>query len=132
MLRWLGFPSTMELQQELMAEVDIDRSGFLDFDEFLKVMRKYRDTELKTVRKAYEGEEEGHCLSLIQVHKIIESLNYYMPGKAAEERFDREFGLKEFEASDCISYIKQFRNMAREEFNKNHGFLNDELKKLKE
>eukprot|EP00971_Amphidinium_carterae_P308360 6127809-Amphidinium_carterae.1 len=45
-LRWLGYPVTVErahhrccTAQELMYDVDVDRSGEIDFDEFLKIMR---------------------------------------------------------------------------------------------
>eukprot|EP00929_Paragymnodinium_shiwhaense_P033591 TRINITY_DN18414_c0_g1_i1.p1 TRINITY_DN18414_c0_g1~~TRINITY_DN18414_c0_g1_i1.p1 ORF type:complete len:1251 (+),score=348.94 TRINITY_DN18414_c0_g1_i1:210-3962(+) len=131
MLRWLGFPSTMELQQELMAEVDIDRSGFLDFDEFLKVMRKYRDTERRAVQKAFEKRGGADAvLPLEELHEIVALLSYYNPGEDVQDEFDEEYGQEEFDFNSSIRYIKSFRNMAREAFNKNHGFINDELEKL--
>ena len=38
-LRWLGNPADVETTQDLMEEVDVDNSGFVDFEEFLRVMR---------------------------------------------------------------------------------------------
>lgn len=44
-LRYLGLSCSLGLQQELVAEVDVDKSGQLNFPEFLKLMRVYKERE---------------------------------------------------------------------------------------
>merc|ERR1719321_2653973 len=45
LLRWLGYPTNYDPQCKLVDEVDVDGSKEIDFGEFLKLLRKYRNEE---------------------------------------------------------------------------------------
>merc|ERR1712232_615905 len=51
--RWLGFRLSLEELQDLVALVDTDGSGEIDFDEFLKIIRKYKEDEYKKLSKVF-------------------------------------------------------------------------------
>jgi len=58
-LRWLGYPTSWEQQQHLLAEVDVDKSGKLNIRELRKLMRKYRDREMAKTLKAFQDRDEA-------------------------------------------------------------------------
>merc|ERR1719171_737899 len=49
----LGYPTSIDLQQRYIAEVDVDGSGEMDIGELLKVLRKYRNRELMQTEQAF-------------------------------------------------------------------------------
>merc|ERR1719296_133417 len=52
-LRWLGYQTSWELQQMLVADVDIDRSGSLDKNELQKLVRRYRERDMETIVQTF-------------------------------------------------------------------------------
>ena len=39
-LRYLGYPTDLNLQQKLISEIDVDKTGEVGMEEFLKILRK--------------------------------------------------------------------------------------------
>ncbi|CAK0807902.1 unnamed protein product, partial [Prorocentrum cordatum] len=54
MLRYMGYTVTMGDLHMLIAQVDVDRSGDLDFREFIRLMRLHRRGELNRLRQIFE------------------------------------------------------------------------------
>ncbi|CAK0900109.1 unnamed protein product [Prorocentrum cordatum] len=54
MLRYMGHSVTMGDLHMLIGQVDVDRSGDLDFREFLRLMRLHRKGELHRLRQIFE------------------------------------------------------------------------------
>lgn len=52
-LRWFGYVLPWEEFHLLAKQVDIDRNGLLDFVETRKLMRKFRERDLKIFREAF-------------------------------------------------------------------------------
>jgi Ca2+-binding EF-hand superfamily protein len=55
LLRYLGFPLAWDLQQVLIAQVDMDRSGSIDLVEFQKLVRLYREREVARIRSIFHS-----------------------------------------------------------------------------
>merc|ERR1712196_170509 len=53
-LRNLGYPTSVDVLQGLIAEVDVDGSGEIDIGELLKLLRKYRNREMMRSQYAFE------------------------------------------------------------------------------
>ncbi|CAK0834585.1 unnamed protein product [Prorocentrum cordatum] len=63
MLRYMGFAVTIADLHLLIAQVDVDRSGDLDFREFIRLMRLHRRTELNRLRSIFARHEGGDAPS---------------------------------------------------------------------
>lgn len=132
MLRWLGFPTSIEQRQDLMAEVDVDNSGVLDFDEFLKVTRRFREEELEALEKAFTtGADEHGRLTHEQLERTAKQLGYPEPTDEEAMALSIEFGKETADFIDSIRYIRIYRSMIREAFNKNSGFTNQDVEELR-
>mmetsp|Transcript_11952 Transcript_11952/g.27944 ORF Transcript_11952/g.27944 Transcript_11952/m.27944 type:complete len:1048 (-) Transcript_11952:208-3351(-) len=53
-MRYLGFDATLEETHRLVAEVDANDSGAVDFREFLHLMRVWRENEIHTLQGIYD------------------------------------------------------------------------------
>merc|ERR1719199_2089481 len=53
-LRNLGYPTSIDVLQGLIAEVDVDGSGEIDIGELLKLLRKYRNREMMQSQHAFD------------------------------------------------------------------------------
>jgi len=51
-LRWLGYQSPSQVEEQLMAEVGVNASGRLGIAEFQKLVRKFHERELDSIRSA--------------------------------------------------------------------------------
>lgn len=52
-LRFIGYPTPFEVQQQLAARVDIDGSGRLSLQELRKLIRIHRESEIDLARRAF-------------------------------------------------------------------------------
>jgi len=141
-LRWLGYPTPFEVQQHLTAQVDIDGSGQLDLGELRKMIRMYREKALKTMRAAFEDEDEDQ-LGLISVHEAQEALKAIGCADQAGRKLDIRDGdistrtlphSKDF-GVDLYGFTRvalRHNRSSREAFRQNGGFSFEEVQKLKE
>jgi len=53
-LRQLGYVANGNMQQKLVAEVDIDGSGSIDWSEMLKLIRKFNEWDVQKSRKEFD------------------------------------------------------------------------------
>lgn len=78
MILYLGYKPTRRAVTRLVKEVDTDQSGTLNFQEFRKVMRKYREINIVELRKIfsnYDLDGSGE-ISVKELEGIIRSLGY--------------------------------------------------------
>lgn len=87
-LRLLGYAAPIEVQRSLVAGVDVDHSGQLDFSEFKTLMMMNRQAELKELGEAYNlylgsatklTAESGHLQRCLR--KVGCSENDILPGE---------------------------------------------------
>lgn len=91
-LRWFGFPRTLQEVQRLVADLDFDESGELEFTEFTKLMRRlYHE----------DGEKRRNVFTKLDAHKkglvplsVMSRAVQMITGRPANE----EFVQKAFEA----------------------------------
>lgn len=68
MLRYLGFSVGTDNLYMLLAQVDVNRNGTLDCNEFLRLMRLHRESELKRLRDIFEQRcDSGDEISALDV-----------------------------------------------------------------
>jgi calmodulin len=58
MLRYMGHNVTMADLHLYISQVDVDRSGDLDFREFIRLMRMHRRSEVQRLRKLFEAQQD--------------------------------------------------------------------------
>mmetsp|Transcript_14173 Transcript_14173/g.32094 ORF Transcript_14173/g.32094 Transcript_14173/m.32094 type:complete len:1159 (-) Transcript_14173:19-3495(-) len=132
-LRWLGYPSNLDKQQELMIEVDVDGSGAIDFDEFLKLVRKFLEQERNSVKAAFshaDGERSG-LLKVEQLRSLLLSLGYFLEDASTFGQIRGGYHDRTVDLEETIDVIKGLRAQAREVFRENQGFSGAHLHKLK-
>jgi len=76
-LRWLGYPASFELVQQLVAQVDIDGSGRLSLPELRKFVRMYQGRELAQARKAFNDYDTRRveALTCNECQKALKSID---------------------------------------------------------
>mmetsp|Transcript_89235 Transcript_89235/g.158214 ORF Transcript_89235/g.158214 Transcript_89235/m.158214 type:complete len:1124 (+) Transcript_89235:115-3486(+) len=62
MLRYLGHSIGTDDLYLLVAEVDVNRNGTLDCNEFLRLMRLHRETELKRLQDVFDKHSGGEAM----------------------------------------------------------------------
>eukprot|EP00746_Dinoflagellata_sp_MGD_P168426 gnl/MRDRNA2_/MRDRNA2_99885_c0_seq1.p1 gnl/MRDRNA2_/MRDRNA2_99885_c0~~gnl/MRDRNA2_/MRDRNA2_99885_c0_seq1.p1 ORF type:complete len:922 (-),score=194.46 gnl/MRDRNA2_/MRDRNA2_99885_c0_seq1:471-3236(-) len=129
-LRWLGYSPSLQEQQMLVAEVDVDKSGLLDLSEFMKLMRKKREASLFKMRNAFCTFEKntnddvvgtGHlkhsegsvlrALRLIGIFKIPRDFAQGQPSYSNEVDFE-----------SFVKMVKRCHEIDRNVFRQNAGF----------
>jgi len=133
-LRWLGYPVTVEEQQDLMDDADIDKSGEVDFDEFLKIMRWYKELELEQVMTAVATFDKDHngTLDMSELQCLLVGLGYYKLSPGQEDLIERMTDMQgSIEAGGVPTLITKLSKFSREEFRKTHGYQGSELERLR-
>jgi Ca2+-binding EF-hand superfamily protein len=59
MMRYLGHNSSLDEVHQLIAKVDFNDSGSLDFREFVRLLRQHREGEVKGIKQAFEKAKDG-------------------------------------------------------------------------
>mmetsp|Transcript_28634 Transcript_28634/g.65990 ORF Transcript_28634/g.65990 Transcript_28634/m.65990 type:complete len:1070 (+) Transcript_28634:58-3267(+) len=133
-LRWLGYPVTVEVQQELMYDVDVDRSGEIDFDEFLKIMRWYKEGEFQNLQRAFKaGDLDGNgTLDHREVRHLLPALGYYPLDPAQDTVVKKYLKKGAIDFRQCADMIGDLRAETRKTFRATCGFTRAELVQLKE
>lgn len=130
-LRWLGQPADVETTQDLMEEVDIDKSGQVDFDEFLRVMRRFREDELTRIETLFMAADEDRSgrLDLQEIKYMLLGLGY-KPTKEHNDLLQEKFAKTDATLADCIEFVAVCREECRKVFRQNQGFSKKELSRF--
>jgi len=137
-LRFMGYPVTVEEQKLLMDDVDVDKSGELDYDEFLKVMRWYKEEEIKRVKKAFDYEEDDHrhqgTLARDQVIFFLCGLGPHIATDKTVNDMVREVcgeaGYIRYE--EVLAILQGLHAACCKVFRENYGFHGEELRHLQD
>lgn len=138
-LRWLGYSPSLQEQQTLVAEVDVDKSGLLDLSEFMKLMRKKREASLSKMQKAFctferdtndNGVGTGHlkhsegsvlkALRLVGIFKIPREFAQGQPLYSNEVDFE-----------SFVKMVKRCHEIDRNVFRQNAGFSDEVVAEYK-
>jgi len=143
-LRWMGYLTSWELQQKLVAEVDVDHSGQLDLFEIRKLVRKYREREIATMKKAF-AEYDLNSSGSIAKKNCLQALHRMgCKVEAGDCKVDSDDDTDDYEYSDdeeepCSLSIYEFihiatriRREARVSYRINAGYTEEEVANLTE
>jgi len=70
-MRYLGFDATLQETHRLVAEVDANDSGAVDFREFLHMMRVWREYEVRSLQNVYEQNVDAQVQLLECTPEIV-------------------------------------------------------------
>lgn len=133
LLRYLGYPTSTHLLQGLVSDVDVDASGEIDFVEFLKLLRKFRNRELQLLETNFEryGDRDakpGHVLiSPEYLRGVFFELGWDVNAQFLEQchagLLDPLSELLTYEA--YMTAVRRYRDLELVEFRRCAGFAPD-------
>jgi len=131
-LRWLGHPASMEEVQDILHEYDLDESGQLDRHEFVKLVARFREHEIKNVRRIFKQFDVNNngLLTVNELRPVLLQLGY-MPGSEELAEIVVSVGDKELKLWDFADLIKGFRDKVVLKVREHLGFSDFELKRIK-
>lgn len=125
-LRHMGYLTTFELQQQLVAEVDVDHSGKLSIPELRKLVRKYRELEIQRTRTAFK-EYDFDSKGLLHPERATQALQSL---GCNEESLEKDTEIAKTPVLDVFRFIHiatLFREKKRVDLRDNSGFTPEEL-----
>jgi len=125
-MRYIGHAISLDEVQRLLAEVDVNHSGSLDFKEFLRLMRMHREEQMADVRKLFNlrGDQATGKMATSKVGQILEHLSLPLPGKD-----DVKDQAKMLEFEDLVVIVDMCREKKVAKQRRCAGFSDDDLKK---
>lgn len=75
-LRWCGFPALLWEIQELFDKVDVDGTGWLTEDEFVKLLARIRESEIEALRAVAERDGNSTTMSMACFITSLPALGY--------------------------------------------------------
>lgn len=131
-LRWLGFSPMLTWLQDLITENDADGSCELELSEFLKLMRRLREAELKAVQQVFDQESDTNgMLPVTVLRRILTELNY-LPSLSLLKPVLQDYGASHADFQTLLRLLDQFRQNARTELRKNMGFNANEVRQYEQ
>ena len=129
MLRYLGFSVGTDNLYMLLAQVDVNRNGTLDCNEFLRLMRLHRESELKRLRDFFDRRADSNEeISAMDVKPgLQEYLGEEAPATVLLHNASDKLDFEDYVAmADCARWTKVIseRRMA--------GFSSTEISSLEE
>jgi Ca2+-binding EF-hand superfamily protein len=130
-IRWLGYPQSFEQLQEHLECFDI--SGSVDFQEYLKVVRQYKDEEILLARKLFftKDLDKNGALSASELKMVLLNLGHTPTALQVKQLHKDICGEgEEMSLWQLQTLVESYRLEAREKFRKNKGFTDREVSKL--
>jgi len=146
-MRWLGISLTFEELQDLIALVDNDVSGVVDFDELLKIVRKYEEDAFKQLRREFAKGARVSPWTISSIRKVLlPELGFTSLTPVHDEIVKTHLGRqnalhfgklksthdKSITVDVCDKMIAALREYDRNEFRRLHGFSTKELANIRE
>jgi len=148
-LRCLGYPTTFEVLQQLVAKVDVDNSGSLSLPELKKMIRIHQGQELQSLREVFAQHDERHrgYLTMEETRFALQSLHCMdadgqfptVRGKDLHPEYLAQQGAMQddeetpYMALDGFTRtVIRFQRESRQIFKNNGGFSTAEVAELRE
>jgi Ca2+-binding EF-hand superfamily protein len=138
LLRSLGFSLTFEEQQILRSSVDVDGSGSLALNELYKLVRMCREQEVRAAIQAFKEHSRGGSRVPVEVAKAAINLLGCGDDQEKPPRINENAcavdgdGQMVIDLHTFVRWVARQHEEKREQFRKNGGFSEDELRKLRQ
>jgi len=130
-IRWLGYPSTYELEIELLEEFRQESASELNFSEVLTIMKKYQAMEARQVRKSFERQAKADATARLPVAELRNMLLRmgHVPSHDHVSKLEKQAGGRDALASlwDFVRLVVAYRQEARKKLQRNQGFSDRQL-----
>jgi Ca2+-binding EF-hand superfamily protein len=125
---WLGYLSSVKEAAEILAEVDVDRSGTLNQREYLICMRKVREREVAKIIKYMKlSDKDGNgVVSMDEMVGLVRMLGY-LPHECALREAAVSTGIQDTSSMD-LSSVWQLLSVYRSR----EGFSSAEAEEIRE
>jgi len=125
LFRHVGYRVNLEDIRDEVSQVDANGSGQLDFREFLRLMRLYREKELDRVKKAFEKNRDKSTgsLPLKMLDDVLEALGNEAPFPEYPHTGDLSF-------DDLVDIVDSCRSSFVAKERKKAGFSDVELEEF--
>mmetsp|Transcript_32457 Transcript_32457/g.76245 ORF Transcript_32457/g.76245 Transcript_32457/m.76245 type:complete len:1044 (-) Transcript_32457:24-3155(-) len=134
-IRWLGYPSTYELEVELLEEFRQETSSELNFSEVLTLMKKYQAMEARQVRKSFEKRAKADASARLPVAELRNMLLRmgHVPTHEQVHKLEAKAGGKDALASmwEFSRLVVLYRQEARKKLQKNQGFSDRQVNQFR-
>jgi len=131
-IRFLGYPQTMEQVQEILEDFDIDESNTLDREEFVKVIRHYRQDMMMSIRKSFRENDldRDGSLSVKEVRRVFLKAGQVIPEKELTQMMQEctDQG-KKLDLWSFAALMEKHRMQVRNKQRANQGFTDLEVRK---
>lgn len=129
-LRWMGYRPTLREQHALMEEVDVDRSGLLDFDELVQVVRRLREQEAARARKTFDAFDVNgdNTMAMDDLVRALRSQGFREEADVVDYQLASE-GLVALDFDAFLQAVRMCREVLMNKLRKNSGFDDDEVAK---
>lgn len=131
MLRYLGFSVGTDNLYMLLAQVDVNRNGTLDCNEFLRLMRLHRESELKRMYDVFEH-RGGFQDDEISCKQVPAALQDYMGGEVKAEVLQKVPPSGDMDFEEFVSLADQARWAKVISERRMAGFSQAEISSLEE
>ena len=130
-MRNLGYPTSVDVLQGLVTEVDVDGSGEIDIGELLKLLRKYRNREMMQSQYAFdkhcvEDEESNKTIAQDKVPEILLEFGWEPSDAMLEKALALTLGMP-MGWDTFLNFIKEYRALELDQFNARAGFSEGEV-----
>jgi Ca2+-binding EF-hand superfamily protein len=129
-MRYEGYTPGLDQLQELSEEYDVDESGDIGMREFLKLMRAYRETEIKRFREFFDKADDDGSGSIATqelagvLEKLGHDVNYQMITEAVASVDEDNSG--QLNWNEFVDLMEKYRKLDVIQKRKKCGF--DEAK----
>eukprot|EP00933_Yihiella_yeosuensis_P080805 TRINITY_DN94306_c0_g1_i1.p1 TRINITY_DN94306_c0_g1~~TRINITY_DN94306_c0_g1_i1.p1 ORF type:complete len:1130 (+),score=267.36 TRINITY_DN94306_c0_g1_i1:103-3390(+) len=129
--RELGYRMSVEALKIFIDKVDSDGSNLLDFREFLRLMRLFRESELGKMKSAFradsnDGTEDG-LVDFPKIKGCLAALDYREPTSITKRL--KEVDLTEVPFENFVDLVDKCRHDQVEREKRMAGFTNEEIEK---
>lgn len=133
MLRYLGHNSKLDDVHQLIAKVDFNDSGSLDFREFVRLMRIHRETEIVKIKKAFNSGKDANsgCVPSEKVPGALKECETSLPDKNESSSYKMPMAGVDLDFDSFVSLVDNVREFRVAEGRKKAGFSNQEIDKFR-
>lgn len=130
-LRWIGIVLPLPRVQELLADVDTDGSGRIEWEEFVHLARSLYDAEFEAVQNAFQTAGNPKTLPVqtgFALNDVLLALGYSPTPKLLQPLIRSH--AKEANFQEFVHLVADFRKISRRALRQAEGFTPPEMEQL--